>query len=539
MPEPKIAGWSRKGRVLAGLALALLPFCGPHAQGQPARAAAAVHPNIILIVADDLGYGDLGPYGQHRIMTPTIDRMAASGTMFTNFYAGSPACAPSRCTLLTGKNGGSCPIRTNFHATLPGDEVTLGERMQAAGYTTAIFGKWGQGNANTPRDSLHQGFAYSFGYQDQLSAHLSYPGFLWASGGQAFTGSIPRSGAPLRRIDVNGAYAPDLIHDQAMAFINNAPAEPFFLYYATTIPHANNEEEGDGILESPDLGPYADRDWTLPNRTYAALITRLDDHIREIWEAAQTDTIRPTVIIVTADNGPHGIAGVDIGFFDSTGGLRGSKYSLHEGGIRVPLIVWSNAPNVPVPAAKVDDRPTYFPDLTATTLALAGVAIPAELSGIDILATDRTDDPERPLYWEFHAKAHGGWAVRTGPWKTVSSEMSDGWERLLSRILRLDLVGRGTPAEPQLYNLATDPGETVDLAGEHPEIVARHLAIAREQHVSPRVADALDMFRRREGINKYHLMRFGAAVAALVVLLAFVPIRRRIPRHKKKSLAKD
>jgi len=491
--------------------------------GQNASAQSAVQPNIILIVADDLGYGDIEPYGQTRIRTPALSRLAASGTLFTNFYAGSPTCAPSRCTLMTGRNSGSCPIRTNYKGQLPGAELILPERLQSAGYVTGIFGKWALGSANTPTSSQAQGFDYSFGYQDQLEAHQSYPQSLWASGGHLFTQQFPASGAELGAVQLGGAvYAPDLILEQSLAFMREEHSKPYFLYFATTVPHANNENENQGKLEVSDLGIYENLNWTLPNRQYASLVTRLDNHVGQLWAAALADTSRPTILIFTADNGPHGIAGVDINFFKSTGGLRDRKASLYEGGIRVPMIVWSNEAE-----PSVEDRPGYFPDLNATILAQAGLAIPAEVSGIDLLNREPGNGDDHSLYFEYHTSGGGQWAVRTGRWKSVSNELSGIGSRILGYVLRLGMGRADWDPGVELYDLVADPDETTDVAAQHPQIVARHEAIAADQHVRPGLSEEFEMFRRRESIDKFTLISFGGAATLLAVALASLEWRRR------------
>jgi arylsulfatase A-like enzyme len=487
-------------------------------------------PNIIMIVADDLGYGDLEQYGQTKIRTPTLGAMAQQGVRFTNFYAGSPACAPSRCTLMTGQNGGTCAIRTNFEVTLPATDVTIAERLKSTGYTTAIFGKWGLGDANTPLSSQAQGFDYSFGYQNQLDAHHSFPDYFWSSYGRATAHGVPSRNDNLRRVKMNGAYAPDVILREALEFMRQPQDEPYFLYYATTIPHANNEDEGVGKLEVPDLGQYRDRPWTLANRQYAALVSRLDDHVRQIWEAAQASPDRPTIIIVTADNGPHGMGGVDVGFFRSTAGLKGRKYSLNEGGIRVPMIVWGNG------KTGIDNRPSYFPDLTASTLALAGLPVPQEVDGEDLFSPASYGGEDRALYWEVHTPGGGQWAVRKGAWKTVSTELSGAWSQLFGRMIRLGASRTDMGDSPKLYNLEEDPAETTDLSAKHPDILAEHVEFARVSHRAPTLKGEFEMFRRREDLDKFSILAFGGVVASVfglgVILLIWKRRRRRSAAEK-------
>ena len=418
------------------------------------------NPNIVFILADDLGYGDLGCYGQQQIQTPRLDRMAAEGMRFTQFYAGSTVCAPSRCVLMQGLHLGHCYIRGNAKHNLQPEHVTVAERLKDAGYTTGLFGKWGLGHEGSPGVPTKQGFDEFFGYLDQHHAHNYYPEFLMHNEQRVeLKNVVPGegdfgSGVATKKIQ----YSPDLIMDHALSFIDRHHDQPFFLYLAVTLPHANNEARNKG-MEIPDLGIYAERDWPEPQKGLAAMITRLDSDVGRVLDRLKQHGIdERTVVMFSSDNGPHAEGGNDPQFFDSNGPLRGIKRDLYEGGIRVPMIVrWPGR----VPAHAVSDHIGYFGDFLATACELAGTEPGVEHDGIsfvpEILGRPKDQEPHQALYWEFYERGSAQ-AVRMGDWKGVVKPLgSDNVE---------------------LYNLAEDPGETNNVASEHPEMVARiHEAI--------------------------------------------------------------
>jgi arylsulfatase A-like enzyme len=404
-------------------------------------------PNIIFILADDLGYGDLGCYGQKRIRTPNIDRIASQGMRFTQCYAGSTVCAPSRCCLMTGLHTGHAHVRGNALVPLPPEDVTVAEVLKGAGYTTGIIGKWGLGEPDTMGVPNRQGFDYWFGYLNQRRAHNYWPDYLWKN----------EEKYPLPNVLVRDnvaskkeVYSHDLFTVEALDFIRRHQSGPFFLYLAYTIPHANNEAGREG-MEVPSDAPYTDEDWPQQQKNHAAMITRMDADIGKIMELLKELGIEEnTVVFFSSDNGPHREGGAGPEFFKSAGPLRGIKRDLYEGGIRVPMIVrW---PGTITPGA-VSDQVWAFWDFPPTAAELAGVDAPANIDGISMLPAllGRDQKDHEFLYWEFHERGFTQ-AVRLGNWKGVRF---------------------GTDRPIELYNLASDVGEKNDVAEKHPDIVAR------------------------------------------------------------------
>ncbi len=410
-----------------------------------------VRPNIIFILADDLGYGDLGCYGQQTIKTPRIDRLAAEGCRFTDFYAGSTVCAPSRSVLMTGLHTGHTRVRGNSPLLpLAPDDVTLAEVLKHAGYATGIVGKWGLGEPGTSGVPTKQGFDRWFGYLNQRNAHNYYPEFLWRNERKI----VLEQNQHGRK----GAYSHDLFEQEALKFIEQHRREPFFLYLAFTLPHANNEltrKTGNG-MEVPDYGQYATRDWPDPQKGHAAMISRLDRTVGRVIDCLETHGIaRRTIVFFTSDNGPHAEGGAKPEFFNSNGPLRGIKRDLYEGGIRVPLIVyWPKH----IAKGTACNEPSAFWDILPTAAELAGVAPPRPIDGVSLtpslLGAQQAGHTQRHhdyLYWEFHERGFQQ-AVRQGRWKGIR-------------------LKQGGPLE--LYDLETDLSEQHNLAAEHPDIVAR------------------------------------------------------------------
>lgn len=413
------------------------------AEGEP--------PNIIFILADDLGYGDLGCYGQQRIETPRLDRMAGRGCRFTNFYAGSTVCAPSRSVLMTGLHTGHTRVRGNSpRVPLEPDDVTVAEVLRQAGYATGIVGKWGLGEPDTTGIPNRQGFDYWFGYLNQRHAHNYYPEYLWRNE-EKFNLTANEGGQ-------RETYTHDLFEREALAFIDAQRSGPFFLYLALTIPHANNERgamTGDG-MEVPSYGTYASRDWPDPQKGHAAMITRMDRTVGRIVDRLEElGLTERTLIFFSSDNGPHREGGAKPEFFDSNGPLRGIKRDLYEGGIRVPMLaVWPGR----IEAGTTCDEPSAFWDVLPTLAELASAQAPDGLDGVSLvpslLGEEAAGRPQRShdyLYWEFHERGFKQ-AVRQGKWKAV----------------------RLNPDRPtELYNLEQDLGEEQNVADEHRELVAR------------------------------------------------------------------
>ncbi|HOM49284.1 MAG TPA: arylsulfatase [Candidatus Hydrogenedentes bacterium] len=443
----------------AGTTVALLP-------SYLAAEQKAKRPNIVFILADDLGYGGLGCYGQKKIKTPCIDRMAAEGIRFTHAYAGSTVCAPSRCALMTGLHTGHCRIRGNHSlvrrdalALLP-DDVTVAETLQKAGYRTALIGKWGLGEIGSSGAPRNKGFDEFFGYTDQGEAHNYYPEWLWRNEEKE-----PLSGNVLEMPRVSKerrTYSHDLFTKEALSFLGRQNGEkPFFLYLAYTLPHANNEatrvrEHG---MEVPDEGSYAGEDWPPAQRSHAAMISRLDRDVGRVLDLLRERGLAEnTLVFFASDNGPHKEGGADPAFFEDSGPFRGFKRDMYEGGIRVPAIAWW--PGVISPG-QVSDHCWAFWDFPVTASSLAGVEAPSGdgISLLPLLTGKGHQETHEVFYWEFH---EGGCrqAVRFGEWKAVKP-------------------GKGEKLE--LYRVEEDPGEENNCAGLYPEKVKEALTYLRRE----------------------------------------------------------
>ncbi len=457
----------------------------------PVRAA---KPNVVLIIADDLGYRELGCFGQKRIKTPHLDQLAKEGMRLTQHYAGNAVCAPSRCVLLTGKHPGHAYIRTNKSTPpegqepIPDSEVTLPELMHAEGYVTGAFGKWGLGGPDSSGLPLRQGVDRFFGYLCQAKAHTYYPPSLWDDNERLMLknnppvpghGGLAQGTDPLDPKSYNQYkgqdYAPERINQQALAFIRDNKHRPFFLYYPTIIPHV--------ALQVPDedLKPYLELGWKdppftrdkggytphfTPRAAYAAMISRMDQNVGRVLKLLDELKLADnTIVIFSSDNGTtHLDQEVDYTFFSSVGELRGLKGSLYEGGVRVPTIVrWPGH----VPAGTTSDRVSGFEDWIPTLLELVGAKdrAPKNIDGISLAPTllGRSQPPRPFLYREF--PSYGGQqSVRVGDWKAIRQNMTQG---------NLDI---------ELYNLTEDIGEQHNVARQHPDMVEKLAKIMKEQH---------------------------------------------------------
>jgi uncharacterized sulfatase len=449
-----------------GGAFASQAFCA-----QPNRAEPIDRPNIIYIMVDDLGYGDLGCYGQETIKTPNIDRLAAEGMRFTDYYAGCTVCRPSRLSLWTGFHMGHTPICSNAAYQFERNEPTVAELLKRAGYATGGVGKWAMGRPDTQGVPTRHGFDFWFGYLDQSEAHNYYPTHLWRCNGQEIKqvplpGNVlmddPNARGRVAQREHRVTYSHDMMTDEAFGFIRRSAEGPFLLHIHWTIPHANNEGGrviGDG-MEVPDYGIYADRDWSNVEKGQAAMITRMDGDVGRLIALLKELAIDGrTLVLFTSDNGPHSEGGHKHEFFDANGPLRGFKRDLYEGGIRVPLIArW---PGVVKPGA-VSHHASAFWDFLPTACELAGTAPTDDTDGISFVPAllGREQEPHDYLYWRYESKS----AVRQGKWKAVRLK-DDG------------------PIE--LYDLDADIGESNDTAADHPGIVSRMKEIMTEAYAPP------------------------------------------------------
>ena len=466
----------------------------------PALSAAEPRkPNIVFILADDLGYGDLSCYGQKKFQTPNIDRLASEGMKFTAHYAGNNVCAPSRCVLMMGKHPGHAYIRDNRgglgedgegQEPVPAGELTLPLTLKKLGYANGAFGKWGLGPVGSTGDPNKQGFDTFFGYNCQAVAHNYYPTSLWMNAVR-----LPLNNPPFKanqklppEADADSPesykkfsgndYAPDLIGVQALNFIRANKERPFFLYYPTTVPHLALQVPEDSLKEFEGVfpeTPYPGGRGYLPHRTpraaYAAMITRMDREVGRVLDLVKELGLDDkTIFIFTSDNGPlyDGLGGTDTDFFYSAAGFRGRKGSFYEGGFREPCLVrWKGK----IAPGSTNDRVTGFEDWLPTLLELIGETklAPRGIDGISFAPTllGKTQEPRPFLYRE--SSGYGGQqCVRIGDLKLVRQNLKPGPR------------AKGQPTT-ELYNLADDPNETTDLAAKNPEMVKKLLALGREQ----------------------------------------------------------
>jgi arylsulfatase A-like enzyme len=438
-------------------------------------------PNIVYILADDLGYGDLSCYGQKHFQTPNIDRLANQGMLFTQHYSGCPVCAPSRSSLMTGLTTGHTPIRGNKswkdegQYPIPAQSFTIAEMLKTAGYVTGAFGKWGLGSPGTEGDPNNQGFDQFYGYNCQSLAHNYYPDHLWDNQNKV----ILKGNSGTQSTE----YAPTLIHQKAIQFIDENKDKPFFLFYPTTIPHAElvapeeNMKEFRGKLlpevaykgaepgsEKYRKGSYGSQKEV--HAAFAAMVTLLDKQVGEIVdELKKLGLDKNTIIIFSSDNGPHVEGGADPDYFDSNGPLKGYKRDLYEGGMREPMIVsWPGK----VAAGTKSDLISAFWDIMPTFADIVDVKAPENIDGISFLPTLLGKPGQKQhtsMYWEFHEN-NGRQAVRMGDWKLVRYNVS--------------IPEKETT---ELYNLKTDLGETTNVAEQNQQVVSQMLRIMEQSRV--------------------------------------------------------
>ena len=491
-------------RLQVGLAVALVASVLTSTNSVSAVGAAEAvrtNPNIILIMADDLGYRELGSYGQKLIKTPYLDQLAKDGMRFTRGYAGNAVCAPSRCVLLTGRHPGHAWVRNNGEVKpegqrpIPASEVTIAEVLGKHGYACGAFGKWGLGFPGSEGDPVFQGFDRFFGYNCQRHAHSYYPSYLWSNRKRVPLNNSPAVGghddfvADADRSDPRSYdqfkgqdYAPDRINEQALKFIRANKDRPFFLYYPTVIPHV--------ALHVPDeeLQPYLKLKWNdppftkkngygytphfTPRAAYAAMITRMDRYIGNVLNLVKELGLEDdTIVVFTSDNGTtHLKQEVDYDFFNSVGKLRGLKGSLYEGGIRVPLIVkWPGRIAAGTNSSLVTGLEDWLP--TLADLIDQTASVPEGLDGISVAPTllGKGQEEREFMYREF--SGYGGQqAVWMGPWKGVRQNL-----------LRKNNLN---PLKIELYNLDKDPNESKDVASAHPEVVEQIRKLMKDQHTA-------------------------------------------------------
>ena len=441
-------------------------------------------PNIIYILADDLGYGDLGCYGQEKFRTPHLDQLARDGIRFTRHYSGSTVCAPSRSVLMTGLHTGHTPIRGNREvrpegqAPLPASAITMAEILKEAGYVTGAFGKWGLGFPGSEGDPVKQGFDKFFGYNCQRYAHRYYPEYLWENEEKYYLEGNDWSNTV--------TYAPDVIHEKTIDFIKENKDTSFFAYVPIVIPHAELIVPEDEILEQyletysetpyvgsagadygPDMviGGYCSQE--NPHATFAAMVHRIDTYVGQLVSTLEELGIAEnTILMFTSDNGPHQEGGADPAFFNSSGGLRGIKRDLYEGGVRVPFIVsWPGR----VERGKVSNHISAFWDVLPTMAHLVGFNL-TETDGISFLPELLGEEQATHefLYWEFHERG-GKQAILKDEWKAVRLGVAED------------------PHGPlELYNLASDPFEKENVAAAHPDLVEMFSQMMEDERVPSR-----------------------------------------------------
>lgn len=427
-------------------------FCLVAQAADSAASPKPSRPNIIFILCDDLAQGDLGCYGQKLIQTPILDRMAAEGTRYTSAYSGTSVCAPSRSSLMTGLHTGHCPVRGNREQKpegqlpLPENTTTVAQLLKAEGYATACAGKWGMGMFDSTGSPLKKGFDHFYGYNCQRHAHDYFPTYLYNDDKRV---ELPENEKAQK------TYAQDLLEEDALKWVKAHKAGPFFLYYALTLPH--------GKYEIDDVGIYKDRDWTPQQKTYAAMVTRLDRAMGRLLDLLKAEGIdQNTVVFFAGDNGSSFAPTSDIGkLFDQSmnGKLRGFKRGMYEGGLRqAALARWPGH----IPAGRVSDEPWAFWDFLPTAVELAGGKLPSSIAtdGVSLVKfLEGGKAPQREyFYWELHEGQGPKQAVRFGDWKAIRNQVGGAWE---------------------LYNLNKDLAEATDISSQHPQEVAKAESFAK------------------------------------------------------------
>lgn len=475
-------------------AFALLLLSSAHAANQP---------NIVFILADDLGYGDLGCYGQKTLTTPNLDRMAAEGMRFTRHYAGSTVCAPSRCVLMTGLHTGHCRVRGNDPWVVPDSDLTVPSLLKKGGYHTACIGKFGLGKPLPLNDPAGKGFDLFFGYVGTSHAHNFYTTAVIKNGAlvnlpnKIIPGTAKNAadykdsdlvGTGVAAADGRKVWVPQLLADEVQKYLGERAKakKPFFLYYALNLPHTNNEAGKDSPLghgmECPDYGEYAKRDWPDAEKGFAQCMRFVDDEAgRVMARLKELGLAENTLVLFSSDNGPHQEGGHKSDFFNSNGDFKGIKRDMTDGGIRVPLIAWWPGK---VKAGQVSEHVSGFQDLLPTAAELAGLKVTAETDGLSYAPTllgQEGQAAHKHLYWDFNEQG-GKRAVLQWPWKLI--HLNTG------AISKNPAAAGKAPAKPRpleklLYNLDQDPGEENNLAAAQPEKVAELEKLMAESYREP------------------------------------------------------
>ncbi|MFE2560645.1 sulfatase-like hydrolase/transferase [Streptomyces sp. NPDC059352] len=427
-------------------------------------------PNLIVVLADDLGYGELGAYGQKLISTPRLDGLAADGLRFTDAYSTAAVCAPSRCSLLTGLHTGHATVRANpsgAQGSLTAADTTFAQLLRARGYRTGVIGKWGFGPESADQDSHPnaRGFEEFHGYIDHGHAHQYYPAYLWHNGA--------KEPVPANADGAKGAYAPDLLRQRALDFLDRHAAEPFLLLLTPTVPHAPSD--------IPDTGDYASRPWTTANKGHAAQVGLFDSLVGDVVDRLHALGLADdTVLLVTSDNGPHEEGGVNPDLFDANGPLRGYKRNLYEGGVRVPLVAWGPGRVLP----GTSDRPTPLTDLLPTLAELGGAPAPTDVDGLSaapLLTGGGNAARHDHLYWfrdERGVTSRADAQDRKRSTRLAEGLRKDRWKAVRFAPVR-DHALPDDQWQVELYDLTTDLGETSDLADRYPARVAELVALMR------------------------------------------------------------
>lgn len=452
------------------------------------RSENAVKPNIIYILADDLGYGDLGCYGNTKIKTPNLDRMAAEGMRFSNHYSGQTVCSPSRCSLMTGMQMGRASVKANDQLLNPSD-VTVAELLKSAGYATACIGKWGLSEgATTPNSPNQKGFDHYFGFDNQGFAHFYYPEYMWRNHTKVeYPENVGIRDKEGHYLEGKGTYIHDEFTREALQFMQENKSNPFFLYLPYSIPHAELTVPADSRVQYENLGwPETPKDkpgysnssskdqgygsqyksgycaQEKPNMTYAAMISRMDRDIGRLLDLLdELGIAENTIVMFGSDNGPSNEGGQDLDFFNSAGGFRGKKGDIYEGGVHTPFIArWKGK----IKAGSESSLISHFSDFLPTACTIAGVQVPENIDGLSMLPTffgkTKEQVQHKFLYWEWKNLQ----ALRVGDWKFF-------------------YMNATTPDKKpifELYNLKEDQAEQNNVAAKHPELIEQFLPYLKE-----------------------------------------------------------